>query len=76
MNPHAKLRATDGAHGSVVFDHPSWLEMDPLLRADILKDWIHDLQNEYHHALKELWPDVYGDPVATIVSESQRLELP
>lgn len=31
-----------------------WLEADPLLRADILKDWIYSLENQYKSALVEL----------------------
>jgi hypothetical protein len=34
-----------------------WREHDALLRADILKDWIYDLQQEYDLAVKELWGD-------------------
>lgn len=31
-----------------------WLQADPLLRADILKDWIYSLENQYESALIEL----------------------
>lgn len=34
---------------------PEWREEDPLLRADILKDWIGLLTQEYELAVSELF---------------------
>jgi hypothetical protein len=42
----------EGSIGNVA----EWRENEPLLRADILKDWIYELQQEYDLAVKETWP--------------------
>ena len=33
----------------------AWREHNPLLRLDLLKDWIYDLQSEYDMTHKELF---------------------
>ena len=38
--------------GEVVFDQ-AFLDADWLYRADVLKDWIYDLQKEYDRALDD-----------------------
>lgn len=35
---------------------PEWSEMCPMVRADLLKDWIADLSQEYNKTLAELFP--------------------
>lgn len=33
---------------------PEWRELDPLTKADILKDWIYALESEYKSSLVEM----------------------
>ena len=33
----------------------SFRELDPLTRADVLRDWLHELELEYHTALEQMF---------------------
>ena len=39
--------------GTVGFP-PEWLQLDPLLRADLLKDWLIELEKQYDAAVAEM----------------------
>lgn len=50
------LRADfEGGYGHVAFP-PEWRLNDAMLRADLLKDWIEQLEEEYQIACFELLP--------------------
>jgi hypothetical protein len=44
-------------------------ELDPLLRADLLRDWMHDLGIEYADAVNEAFP-----PMEKILAKIKRME--
>jgi len=44
-------------------------ELDPLLRADLLQDWMHDLGIEYADAVNEAFP-----PREEILAKIKRME--
>jgi hypothetical protein len=47
----------------------NFCELDPLLRADLLQDWIHDLSIEYAKAVDEAFP-----PMEKILTKIKRME--
>jgi len=53
MKQSGKLTSDDGGCGDAHL-LPSFLSDTPLYRADVLKDWIHDLIKEYNRARKQL----------------------
>ena len=61
MNAKLKLLAdfvnVEGRIGNVDL----WRTNDSLVRADILRDWIYDLEQEYNLALKQFWSEVRAD---------------
>jgi hypothetical protein len=36
---------------------PDWRGLDPVLRADLLRDWLYDLQEEYIQAVNKIVGD-------------------
>jgi hypothetical protein len=44
-------------------------KLDPLLRADLLQDWMHDLGIEYADAVNEAFP-----PMKKILAKIKRME--
>ncbi len=53
--PKLTAKLNDG-EGDLIID-PDWNALPPLLRADILKDWIHLLDEEYVKARSEMSND-------------------
>jgi hypothetical protein len=51
--------SADG-EGAVIFKE-EFENLDPLLKADILKDWIADLDAHYNQAVKQVFPDIGND---------------
>jgi len=55
MAPKLTLKADffngEGSIGNI----EKWREHDPLLRADILNDWIYELSEEYNYAVENLF---------------------
>lgn len=45
----------EGGNGSVSFP-PAWNELSALMRADLLKDWLFDLQAAYSAAVDQIVP--------------------
>jgi hypothetical protein len=51
-----KLKADWGSGEGSVKCPEEWGELDALLRADLLKDWIYDLTEMYDEAVKNIFP--------------------
>lgn len=49
-----KLIANDYYGEGYIIVPDEWQQADPLLKADILKDWIYALESQYNSALVEL----------------------
>jgi hypothetical protein len=52
--PTLKANWSDGSGD--IGNLEEWRKHDCLLRADLLQDWIHDLEKEYQFALTQCFP--------------------
>jgi hypothetical protein len=50
---HADIENVEG----IVSFPALWRDLPALVRADLLKDWLFELQSEYEFAVRDIWPD-------------------